>query len=86
MIKLDEINFFPAAPVMVVEDDEFAEGSGSPLPPPPPTPVGNFHINLIFNASVNNAPAGFVQAVQTAASQIGAVFRQYYDQYHGRLG
>ncbi|MDB5575787.1 MAG: hypothetical protein JWR80_963 [Bradyrhizobium sp.] len=73
MIKLDEINFFPAAPVMTVEDDEFAEATGS-LAPPPPTAVGSFHINLVFNASVNNAPAGFVQAVQTAASQIEALF------------
>src|SRR4051812_69599 len=64
-------------PVMVqLDEDELEEagfGDETP-PPPPPSAAGTFHINLIFNASVNNAPAGFIQAVQNAASQVEALF------------
>jgi hypothetical protein len=71
-----ETRSIPVPVLSELQDDEFAEpASGDSLPIlPAPTPVGNFHINLIFNASVNNAPPGFVQAVQNAAAQIESQF------------
>jgi hypothetical protein len=76
MIKSLETLSNPLPVLLELEEAELAAaGLGDePVPPPPPTPVGNFHINLIFNASVNNAPSGFVQAVQNAASQVEALF------------
>jgi hypothetical protein len=71
-----ETSSVPVPVLSVLDADEFEQlGLGDSLPTPPdPTPVGSFHINLIFNASVNAAPAGFVQAVQNAAAQVESLF------------
>jgi hypothetical protein len=66
----------PAPVLVMVEEDEIAPVDVSTLPPIefPPSGAGSFHINLIFNASVNSAPGGFRNTVQTAASQLEALY------------
>jgi Ca2+-binding RTX toxin-like protein len=78
MAKSLETATVPAPMLEELEADEFEgldDGSSQPeAPPPPPAPVGNFHINLIFNPSVANAPQGFREAMQNGAAQIEALF------------
>ena len=44
------------------------------------------NVNIEFDSSVSSAPAGFQNAMLTAASLFNPCYRQYYDQHRGGYG
>ena len=86
MIKDQATATLAVMPLVEVDSDEFSGFDPTGAISSTPTPVGTFHINLIANASISSAPAGFMQTMQDAARIIESLLRQHHTEHHGRLG
>ena len=86
MIKDQATATLAVMPLVEVDSDEFSGFDPTGATSSIPTPVGTFPINLIADASISRAPAGFMQRMQNAARIIEGLLRQHHTEHHGRLG